>query len=241
MPEMYQPFAQRPSPAMVAMIRTAVIRARSPPRCGMWLHRSIETCRSRVWPQETKIAGTLNSRRFATLLLVIFAGLALTLSAVGVYGLLNYWVTAREEEIAIRLALGARRSGIFRWAGAAASKLMAAGVVLGVVAGLGGLAFAGRAGLRRLAARHYHIDRRRAGGDSDCCAQRRVSFGARHWGERGGQTRAPAIVVNHVGQVVLTQVVLTVANLRADCQSARTARVNNPRAGWHPAPRPKFR
>ena len=60
------------------------------------------------------MASTLDRRRFATLLLAIFAGLALTLSAVGVYGLLNYWVTAREEEIAIRLALGAQISAVQR-------------------------------------------------------------------------------------------------------------------------------
>src|ERR1700691_1871925 len=72
--------------------------------------------------------------RCGTMLLAIFAGLALTLSAVGVYGLLSYWVTARQQEIAIRMALGARRSMIFSWAGAAASKLLAAGIVLGVLA-----------------------------------------------------------------------------------------------------------
>jgi ABC-type antimicrobial peptide transport system permease subunit len=83
---------------------------------------------------ETRLAATLDRRRFATLLLASFAGLALTLSAVGVYGLLNYWVTAREEEIAIRLALGATRSRILAWTGMAASKLIAAGVVVGVFA-----------------------------------------------------------------------------------------------------------
>jgi putative ABC transport system permease protein len=133
MPEVYQPFAQRPSPAMVAMIRTA-----GDPRALASAVRHVVASLDRNLPvqslglQETKIAGTLNSRRFATLLLVIFAGLALTLSAVGVYGLLNYWVTAREEEIAIRLALGAGRSRILTWAAAAASKLITAGVVLGV-------------------------------------------------------------------------------------------------------------
>ena len=132
-PEIYRPFAQDPRPAMVAMIRTT-----GDPSALISAVRHVVASLDRNLPiqslgtQETKIAGTLNSRRFATLLLVIFAGLALTLSAVGVYGLLNYWVTAKEEEIAIRLALGAGRSGILTWAGAAASKLIAAGLVLGV-------------------------------------------------------------------------------------------------------------
>jgi hypothetical protein len=36
------------------------------------------------------------------------------------------------------------------------------------------------------------------------------------------------------------RIVGQVGNLRADCESAQTARVNNPRAGWHPAPQPKL-
>jgi len=59
----------------------------------------------------------------------------LILSAVGVYGLLNYWVTAREEEIAIRMALGARGSAILSWAGMQASRLIIVGIALGVAAG----------------------------------------------------------------------------------------------------------
>ncbi len=133
MPEIYQPFAQRPSEAMVALIRTA-----GDPSALISSVRHVVASLDRKLPiqslgmQEAKIAATLDRRRFATLLLAIFAGLALTLSAVGVYGLLNYWVTVREEEIAIRLALGASRSTILAWAGAAASKLIAAGLVLGV-------------------------------------------------------------------------------------------------------------
>jgi putative ABC transport system permease protein len=133
MPEVYQPFAQRPSEGMVALIRTA-----GDPRALTSAVRHVVAALDRnlpiqsLGPQENKIAATLNRRRFATLLLAIFAGLALTLSAVGVYGLLNYWVTAREEEIAIRLALGARRSRILAWAGGSASKLIVAGVVLGI-------------------------------------------------------------------------------------------------------------
>ena len=133
--EIYQPFAQRPSEAMVAMIRTAGDPNSLAPavrRVVASLDRDLPV--QRLEPMETRLAATLDRRRFATLLLASFAGLALTLSAVGVYGLLNYWVTAREEEIAIRLALGATRSRILAWTGMAASKLIAAGVVVGVFA-----------------------------------------------------------------------------------------------------------
>jgi putative ABC transport system permease protein len=135
MPEVYRPFAQHPSEAMVAMIRTVgdpstLASAARHVVAALDRNLPIQT----IGPQEAKIAGTLNRRRFATLLLGIFAGLALALSAVGVYGLLNYWVTAREEEIAIRMALGAHRSTILAWAGRAASRLIAAGIGLGVLA-----------------------------------------------------------------------------------------------------------
>ncbi len=134
-PEIYRPFSQDPSAAMVAMIRTAAAPSLLAPavrRLVGSLDRNLPILS--LAPMETRMAATLERRRFATTLLAIFAGLALALSAVGVYGLLSYWVTAREQEIAIRMALGARRSVILRWAGAEASKLLAAGIVLGVVA-----------------------------------------------------------------------------------------------------------
>ena len=135
MPEIYRPFAQDPRVAMVAMIRTAG----DPNSLAPAVRRLVATLDHNLpiqslVPLETRMAATLDRRRFATLLLTVFAGLALTLSGVGVYGLLNYWVTAREEEIAIRQALGAGRSTILAWAGGAASKLLAAGILLGVLA-----------------------------------------------------------------------------------------------------------
>lgn len=138
MPEIYQPFAQRPSEAMVAIIRTSGdpnALAPSARRVVASLDHNLPIQSLRSF--EKRVAATLDRRRFSTLLLTTFAALALLLSAVGVYGLLNYWVTAREEEIAIRLALGASRSTIFQWAGWQASQLVIAGIVLGVLAGWG--------------------------------------------------------------------------------------------------------
>src|SRR5262249_53764801 len=72
-------------------------------------------------------------RRFSTLLLTLFAALAMLLAAVGIYGLLSYWVTIRENEIAIRLALGAQSSSILRWTSLHALRLAAVGIVLGAL------------------------------------------------------------------------------------------------------------
>ncbi len=62
------------------------------------------------------------------------------LAAIGIYGLLSYWVTVRESEIAVRLALGARPINILRWTGLHALRLTAMGVAFGL---LGGWAAAG--------------------------------------------------------------------------------------------------
>ena len=136
MAEIYRPFAQEPSEGMAVMIRTGgdpKLVASAVRRVVASLDGNLPIQRLRSF--ENVMGATLDRRRFSTLLLSLFAGLALILSAVGVYGLLNYWVTAREEEIAIRMALGARRSAILSWAGMQASKLIVLGIALGVAAG----------------------------------------------------------------------------------------------------------
>jgi putative ABC transport system permease protein len=59
----------------------------------------------------------------------------MALAAVGIYGLLNYWVRVREGEIAIRMALGAPRPSILRWAGWQALRLSLIGAAVGILAG----------------------------------------------------------------------------------------------------------
>ena len=136
MPEIYLPFSQSPAEAMVVMLRVngdpeslaPAVRRRV---AEIDRNLPIESLR----PFERTLAATLARRRFSTLLLALFALLAMTLAGVGVYGLLNYWVRVREEEIAIRLALGAPRPAILRWAGWQVLRLAAAGAALGMLAG----------------------------------------------------------------------------------------------------------
>ncbi len=74
---------------------------------------------------------------FNTLLLAIFAGIALLLAAIGVYGLMNYAVEQRTQEIGLRMALGATPRQVRNGVVLAGMRLALAGVVLGLAAALG--------------------------------------------------------------------------------------------------------
>jgi ABC-type antimicrobial peptide transport system permease subunit len=69
------------------------------------------------------------------LLVASFAGLALILSLVGVYGVLSYAVTQRTQEMGVRLALGARPGELIRLVAGEGLRLTGAGLLLGVIAG----------------------------------------------------------------------------------------------------------
>jgi putative ABC transport system permease protein len=133
-PLMYFPFTQESTREMSVMVRTAGDPAALIPavrRHVAGLDRNLPI-RSLV-PYDTQLGATLDQRRFSTLLLGIFAALAMILAGVGIYGVLNFQVSVRTREIAIRMALGAPRSRIVRWAGSHAMRLALAGIALGVL------------------------------------------------------------------------------------------------------------
>ncbi|MEK6322871.1 MAG: ABC transporter permease [Acidobacteriota bacterium] len=132
-PEFYLPHAQRPLAYMSIVVRTA-----GDPR------RPISAVRQAVWEMDKEqpvnnirtieqvLGDSLSQRRFPTILLGVFAGVALVLAAVGIYGVVSYTVTQRTHEIGIRMALGAQAGNVL--------KLMVSQgmvpVVIGVCAGL---------------------------------------------------------------------------------------------------------
>jgi putative ABC transport system permease protein len=84
-----------------------------------------------VEPLETTVSRSVSERRFAMLLLGLFAVMALTLGAIGVHGVLSYEVARRRREIGIRMALGARPDAILKLVVGRSTILAAVAIVLG--------------------------------------------------------------------------------------------------------------
>ena len=91
----------------------------------------------RVRAMRDVVADTTARSRFDTLLMTMFGLCGLLLSAVGVYGLMAYWVQQRSREIGIRLALGAKAFNVARMVVSQGLRLALVGVSLGVLGALG--------------------------------------------------------------------------------------------------------
>lgn len=89
-----------------------------------------------VVPFEEVIEDSIGQRRFAMGLLILFAGIAALLAAIGIYGLTFHHVSARRQEVGIRLALGADPRRVVRLVIGEALRLIAGGLIFGVFAGL---------------------------------------------------------------------------------------------------------
>ena len=85
---------------------------------------------------ETLLGTSIARQRFNTLLLLVFAIVALLLAAIGIYGVMAYSVTQRTQEIGLRVALGARSSDVLKLIVRQGMKLALAGVVAGLIGAL---------------------------------------------------------------------------------------------------------
>jgi putative ABC transport system permease protein len=89
---------------------------------------------SNIRTMDEILAESIARQRFSMLLLGIFAGVALLLAAVGIYGVMSYSVAQRTHEIGIRMALGAETGAVLKLAVGYGLKLVIAGVVIGLIA-----------------------------------------------------------------------------------------------------------
>ena len=133
-PEMYLPQTQIPFNILTLVVRTSVSNPAT-------LTSALRNELSAIDPNlplrsvhvfDDYISRSLARPRFNALLLSIFAGTALLLTAIGIYGVMAYSVAQRTNEIGIRIALGAARANIFRLVVGQAMLLVAVSVVLGV-------------------------------------------------------------------------------------------------------------
>jgi len=123
-----------------------VVRTRNEPRriaraVEAAIHRvDADQALSGIETMQDVFSDSVSRPRFQLVRLLVFAAIAVTLAATGVYGVVSYSVTQRTQEIAIRVALGARAADVSRLV--LREGLMLAGA--GVAAGLAGAVALGR-------------------------------------------------------------------------------------------------
>jgi putative ABC transport system permease protein len=90
-----------------------------------------------VATMEQRFSKSLAQSRFSMLLLGLFAGVALLLAGVGIYGVMSYVVTQRTHEVGIRMALGAQASDVLRLVVGQGMKVAFIGIGIGLIAAVG--------------------------------------------------------------------------------------------------------
>ena len=134
-PIVYVDYRQRgmsPSSAPAVVLRTTLPASEIVPSARAIFHQLDPNIPVEFNTFEEALGGWLAEKRFLLLLAGLFAGAALALAAVGIYGLVAFSVTRRTQEIGIRVALGAQRSDVLRLVIGEGARLAGIGVVIGV-------------------------------------------------------------------------------------------------------------
>jgi putative ABC transport system permease protein len=141
-PEVYVPFLQSAPSYLASVVSAPVIVVRSAMEAsalGSAVREQVQALDkdqpvSEIKTMEWYLADSMAQRRFNMFLLGAFAGLALVLAAVGIYGVIAYTVTQRTHEMGIRIALGAKGGDILRLVFSNAMATTLTGIALGLAA-----------------------------------------------------------------------------------------------------------
>ncbi len=136
-PAIYWPHSREPYPFMNFVIRAAIEPTALTAAAAREIHAlDPDQPIADVRTLDAVVAKSIARPRFNALLLSIFAGVALVLASVGIYGVMNYSASQRTQEIGIRMALGAKPGDILRLVVGHGMKLTAAGIAIGLTASL---------------------------------------------------------------------------------------------------------
>ena len=133
-PQIFLPFRQWPIQSMAVVVKTAVPAttiADAVRREVYEVDRNMPV--SNVRTLEQIVARSISQPRFYMMVLALFAGVALVLAAIGIFGVLSYAVAQRTREIGIRMALGAQGRAVLALVVRQAMMLAATGVATGMV------------------------------------------------------------------------------------------------------------
>ncbi len=131
-PVVYYPATQGPWDTMTLLVRTAG----SPLSITADVQRAIGSLDQTLAPGEVKtlermLSSSLSPQRITAGMLSVFAGIALLLAVIGIYGVMSYTVNQRTHEIGIRMALGAQRADVVRRVLRQGVALAALGITIG--------------------------------------------------------------------------------------------------------------
>jgi putative ABC transport system permease protein len=136
-PEVYVPYAQAAVESMAVLVHAGG----DPEALAPSIRREVQALDPELPVESVSTVGavvdaSIAQPRFRTLVVNAFAAVALTLAALGLYGIVSYSVTRRSRDIGVRIALGARRSSILAMVMREALGPTGAGAVIGLVAAL---------------------------------------------------------------------------------------------------------
>jgi len=137
--ETYLPYSQAIDPSVEPYGLTLIVKTKGDPLAAVPMVRGQVLDLDRDQPVSDVnslskvLSNSVSQPKSITFILGFFAGIALLLAAVGIYGVISYWVSHRTKEIGIRMALGADRASVLGMVAGQAAKIILAGIGIGLI------------------------------------------------------------------------------------------------------------